>query len=209
MTMAETTTTNGKPGRKQLSQQLDRLDSIIDALAEGLPGAVTDACREGAKQAVMEALVQVLTSPDLRVLIARMNPEPVPLPAAASQAPPAPQPEPEHVKEPEKLSLWAALKSKFASARDAVAGTFGKARKRCEEAHDTVSTVAKATGEAFPVRRVLLIGLGVGLVVGIVCLVMPQTMAAAVSAVTTTATAVAVQTGSWLKRVGRRVGLLA
>ena len=48
--MSAPTVTNGKP-RKQLSDQLDRLDSIIDALAEGLPGAVTDACREGARAA--------------------------------------------------------------------------------------------------------------------------------------------------------------
>ncbi|MFO0825298.1 MAG: hypothetical protein U0792_19615 [Gemmataceae bacterium] len=33
--------------RKQLADQLDRLDEIIDGLAEGLPGAVTDAVREG------------------------------------------------------------------------------------------------------------------------------------------------------------------
>ncbi|MCE9562625.1 MAG: hypothetical protein K8U57_11300 [Planctomycetes bacterium] len=35
--MAATATMNGKPQRKQLADQLDRLDSIIDALAEGLP----------------------------------------------------------------------------------------------------------------------------------------------------------------------------
>ena len=37
------TTTNGKPKRKQLSEQLDRLDGIIDVLAEGLNKAVADA----------------------------------------------------------------------------------------------------------------------------------------------------------------------
>ena len=35
--MTATTTTNGKP-RKQLSQQLDRMDGIIDCLADALPG---------------------------------------------------------------------------------------------------------------------------------------------------------------------------
>lgn len=33
--MSAATATNGKP-RKQLADQLDRLDSIIDTLAEGL-----------------------------------------------------------------------------------------------------------------------------------------------------------------------------
>ena len=37
-----TTGPNGKPGRKQLSDQLDRLDGIIDCLAGGLSEAVAD-----------------------------------------------------------------------------------------------------------------------------------------------------------------------
>ena len=45
--MTATVTANGKP-RKQLSEQLDRMDTIIDALADALPEAVTDAVREGA-----------------------------------------------------------------------------------------------------------------------------------------------------------------
>jgi hypothetical protein len=40
-------TTNAKPPRKQLSDQLDRLDSILDGLGDGLNGAVADAAREG------------------------------------------------------------------------------------------------------------------------------------------------------------------
>ena len=50
--MTATATMNGKPRRKQLADQLDRLDGIIDALAEGLNGAVADAAREGTRQAV-------------------------------------------------------------------------------------------------------------------------------------------------------------
>ena len=39
-----TATKNGAP-RKQLSDQIDRLDGVIDALDEGLKGAVADAVR--------------------------------------------------------------------------------------------------------------------------------------------------------------------
>jgi hypothetical protein len=60
---ATATMTNGKP-RKQLSEQLDRLDSIIDVLAEGLPGAVTDACREGARAAVKDAIIEIVSTPN-------------------------------------------------------------------------------------------------------------------------------------------------
>jgi hypothetical protein len=54
--MTETTTDNDKPRRKQLSDQLDRLDGILDALGEGLNEAVTDAAREGTRLAVKDAI---------------------------------------------------------------------------------------------------------------------------------------------------------
>jgi hypothetical protein len=199
---ATTTVTNGKP-RKQLSDQLDRMDGILDALAEGLPGAVTDACREGARAAVKDAIIEVLTNPELRALIA-------PVPANPVAAPVAP-PQPEPVPEPKRPSLWSRLKAKFAAARDAITGAAAKAKEtvtsNCQTACDTVVAVGKATGEALNWKRVLWVGFGIGLVVGVACLVMPHAAAAAVSAVTATGTTVAVQTGNWLKRAARRFGL--
>ena len=62
--MSTATATNGKPQRKQLSDQLDRLDGIIDALAEGLNGAVADAAREGTRLAVKDAIVEIMTNPE-------------------------------------------------------------------------------------------------------------------------------------------------
>ena len=67
--MSTATLTNGTARRKQLSDQLDRLDTIIDALADGLPGAVADAAREGTRQAVKDAVVEILTNPELRHLL--------------------------------------------------------------------------------------------------------------------------------------------
>src|SRR4051812_40366795 len=52
-------TKNGVP-RKQLSEQLDRLDGVIDALDEGLKGAVADAVRDAVGAAVNEAVQAVL-----------------------------------------------------------------------------------------------------------------------------------------------------
>ena len=72
--MTATATMNGKPQRKQLADQLDRLDSIIDALAEGLPGAVADACREGARAAVKDAIIEILSNPELRAMLAPPRP---------------------------------------------------------------------------------------------------------------------------------------
>src|SRR5580692_6931637 len=87
--MSTTATLNGKPQRKQLSVQLDRMDSIIDALAEGLPEAVAAACKEGAREAVKDAIIEIFTNPDLRALIATVRAEPNPM--VTSPAPEVPR----------------------------------------------------------------------------------------------------------------------
>jgi hypothetical protein len=199
---ATTTVTNGKPQRKQLSDQLDRLDAILDAIAEGLPGAVTDACREGARAAVKDAIIEIVTNPELRALLGPAAPAP-------AVAAPAPEPEPQ----PKKPGLWGRLRAKLAAARDAVTGTVAKAKEavtsRCQMARDAVATLGQAAGEALPWKRMLWVSAGVGLAVGVACLVVPQTVAAVVGAVSASATAVAVQAGNWLKRAGQRFGLVS
>ena len=62
--MTATMFLNGKP-RKQLSDQLDRMDEILDVLGEGLTGAVVDAMKAGTALAVKQALVEILTNPEL------------------------------------------------------------------------------------------------------------------------------------------------
>lgn len=63
---------NGKP-RRQLSDQLDRLDEqllqidrVLDALSEGLNGAVVEATKEGTRIAVRDAVIALLTTRELR-----------------------------------------------------------------------------------------------------------------------------------------------
>jgi hypothetical protein len=204
---ATTTTMNGKP-RKQLADQLDRLDGIIDALADGLNQAVIDAAREGTRLAVKDAIVEIMTNPELRALLAPARPEPVPVPV------PVPTP-PEVGPEPKAPGLWTRIKAKVAAARDALTVAATKAKEavatRYQAASDTVAAVGTAAGEALPLRRVLWVGLGAGLLVGLVCLVVPHAAAAAaaaVSAVSVAATTVAVQTGTWLKKAARRFGLV-
>src|SRR5947199_10536779 len=63
------TATNGRPARKQLADEIDRLDGVVEALAEGLPEAVAEATREGARQAVRDVIVELLGNPELRALI--------------------------------------------------------------------------------------------------------------------------------------------
>ncbi len=201
-----TITLNGRPPRKQLADQLDRLDSIIDALAEGLPGAVADACREGARAAVKDAIIEVLTNPELRALIAPPPVPAAPMPAASPTAVPFAPPE-------RKPGLWSRLKAKLTAAKAAVLGGAVNAKQavagRYNAVRDTVAAVGNAAGERVPVRQISFIALGVGLVVGLSCLLAPHAVAAAVGAASAASTAVAVQTGSWLKRAARRLGMLA
>src|SRR4051812_42418685 len=86
--------------RKQLSEQLDRLDGVIDALDEGLKGAVADAVREAVAAAVNEAgqsvPVQMLTQPQLQKMIRPAAP-----PAQEQQAQ---QPPPREEEQPPRPS---------------------------------------------------------------------------------------------------------
>ena len=80
---ATATVISNRAPRKQQSDQLDRLDAIIDVLAEGLPEAVAQACREGARQAVKDAVVEILTNPELRALFQALNKGAAPAPPRA------------------------------------------------------------------------------------------------------------------------------
>jgi hypothetical protein len=57
-----TASTNGRVERKSLAAQIDRLDSVLDGLADALHQAVASATRE----AVQAALTEMLSNPELR-----------------------------------------------------------------------------------------------------------------------------------------------
>ena len=111
-----TATMNGKP-RKQLSDelsrleaQLDRHDTILDALSEGLTGAVKDAATDGTRLAVKDAVVEILTDPALRAAL------------HAASAPPA--------RAEGGRSAWDRLKAKVRAAADKAKETDGERRGR-------------------------------------------------------------------------------
>src|SRR5262249_776102 len=90
------TNVNGRPQRKTLANQLDRLDTILDGFADALNEAVADAVKQAVTVAVCEAL-QVAT----QQLLA--NPELLRAPAAQTAPTPQPEPQPETVKKPSML----------------------------------------------------------------------------------------------------------
>src|SRR3954452_16904952 len=81
-----TLTNNTSRPRKTLATQLDRLDSILDGLSEGLGGAVAAAVQQAVAAAVQQAVVVVLTHAELRRLLHPPAPQPA--------APPPPNPPP-------------------------------------------------------------------------------------------------------------------
>src|SRR4051794_29093174 len=101
------TVSNSRPPRKQLSDQLDRLDTILEALSDGLNGAVADAAREGTRLAVKDAVVEILTDPNLRAKLRQAAaPDPVEEPASAARS----------------SSFWSRLKAKASQSAEAVRG---------------------------------------------------------------------------------------
>jgi hypothetical protein len=84
--MTTTASTNGN-ARKSLAEQIDRLDSMLDGLAENLNEAVAAAVKEAVGLAVREAIegimTEVLSHPEL---VARLLGNVAPANAAVPQA---------------------------------------------------------------------------------------------------------------------------
>ena len=179
-----TATLNGRPPRKQLGDQLDRLDGILDVLADALPAAVADACKEGAKQAMKEVVLELLTNPDVRALLTTSVPAPPPSPAVPTVT---------------KPTWWQTLKAKVREWKDVVLD-------RATAAVQAVTLTARMLTAVLPLKRIALVTLGVGLAVGLTALLAyrfcPPAVAAAVSGVGAAVTAAAAQATATLRRAG-------
>jgi hypothetical protein len=174
-----TTTTNGRT-RKSLAEQIDRLDAILDGLADALNEAVADAVKDAVTAAVQEAVhaavVEVMTNAELRKRLG-VIPTPVSQPSA-----------------PVVVCLAGAARRCWNWLRDAwdtakaVARTAGgkalEAANRCliagraklQEVREQVSRKVRAgwmlaialAALAKRFRKQLLVALGVGVLVGVV-----------------------------------------
>jgi hypothetical protein len=186
--MTTTTTDNDKPRRKQLSDQLDRLDGIIDALGEGLNGAVADAAREGTRLALKDAIVEIMTDSTLRATLHQATaPEPSNEPAPKTQP-----------------GLWARLKSGAGRVVQSVRQMAAKAVTRVQR--EVKAVVNGVVAAARPLGRLggwKTLALGVGIVVAAVGSVAPGAVVAGLRAIGGAAATAAVQVGSWARRIAR------
>ena len=190
--MTTATVTSDRPQRKQLSDQLDRLDGILDALSEGLNGAVADAAREGTRLAIRDAIVEILTDPSLRTRLHE---------ASAPELPVVP------VLPPQRPGWWARLKAKACQAVAAVGQT---ASALVNDAANGVQTVTKGARNSLRgvqalgnLKSLILVGVGVGIAVGAASFLAPHAVSAAVSGSIGAVAATAVQVGVWTRRAFR------
>lgn len=197
--MSTANTTNHQPKRKQLSDQLDRLDNILDALSEGLNDAVADAAREGTRQALKDALVEIMTDPALR---ARLHEASAPVP------PPAP---PEPTNPPTKPGFWERLKVKAGQAAAALGRAASQvadgAERTVQVATDTAANGVRGLQRLGSLNKLVLVGLGVGVAVGVASFLAPHALAVAVSGISGAVAAGAVQVGVWTRRAMRKLSL--
>src|SRR5262245_3137174 len=132
------TTNNTTRPRKNLADQIDRLDSILDGLSEGLNEAVATAVKEAVTTGVQQAVFEVLTNADLQQLLR---------PPAPPTSPAAPAP-PESTGEGGFLAgLWRGLKGTAArvgeAAGRAASAVGGWLAARARQARDLVVGAAR------------------------------------------------------------------
>ena len=208
-----TTTANGKPQRKQLSHQLDRLDRIIDALVEGLPDAVADATRDGTRQAIRDVLTEVLTDPDVvaRLRVTLLSASPPPVRTTAPGETPVP---PSSPKSDRFARLKAALRGgwqavtaevKAITAPAQAFATRVKQRFIAGSIHASTTATQVVTTVRFlratlPLGRFIVVALAVCLVVAMISYALPHPVAAILSGVGGATTTLTLQLGAWLRR---------
>ncbi len=199
---------NGRPQRKQLSDQLNRLDTIIDTLADGLPEAVGDAVRTGVQTALQQLLVETLTNPEtLGLLRAALGPR--------VTAPPHP-PEVEYAPAPApRESFWARCRRKLAirskSLQDGATRGVEKTKAAVRETRGFVGRTVqrirafrRGLNIAWQLKKAALVGLGIGVAVVAVSLV-SHPLAAVLSGVGAATSAFALQVGLWFRKTARQM----
>ena len=190
-----TATLNGRPPRKQLSDQLDRLDTIIDCLADALPDAVRDAVRDGTQAALKQVLLDLLTDP---TVLARIRQAPLP------------SPEPVPTRDSFGTRFRARLSAMAARLRVAATTLASEVRARATATGTTITqrlrswsnqtrSVMRAFDLAWQVKRGVLVALGVGASIALLAS-LSHTAAIVLAATGATSTSVAVQIGIWARR---------
>jgi hypothetical protein len=194
-----TATMNGNPSRpqrKQLSEQLDRLDTILDGLGEGLNEAIADAARTATRMAVKDAVVELLINPDLRAKLHHASASHDP---SVQAAPPTPT-------RPSMLSrLLSGAKATIAAIRQTAVRAAQGVANRIRTAGASIQAGFRLVSELTDLRLLVGLGLAVGVAAGVGTFFAPHEVAAAASGISSGIVAGAVQIGIAARRALRAV----
>jgi hypothetical protein len=179
---------NNRP-RKTLASQLDRLDSVLDGLAENLNQAVADAVQG----AVHKALVELMTNPELIALVG----------GAAGRAAPTPALTP-----PEALPVQPddrpTLGQRLGQARDwagaQVRGAGAACGRGVRAGLENLSGLKPRLLALWRLRKPLLVALAVGTAAGVAAFAAGPWVAGLLTGLAGSAAALAVQTRLWLQK---------
>lgn len=192
--MSVGTLSNNRPQRKQLGEQIDRLDTLLDGFAEALNGSVVEAVRDGTRLALKDAVIEILTDPNLRAkLYQAASPE------AANDKP----------SRPSLLARWTA---KVRGVLKGIQQSFARGRMiLADQANGVVR--ASSAGVQFVrtfgnLSLLIQVTLIVGVAMGAGSFFAPHTVAAALSGVSSGLAAVSVQLGLMVRRAYRMMTAL-
>jgi hypothetical protein len=190
--MTATIIPNARP-RKQLADQLDRMDGILDGLSDALNSAVSDAARQGMRLALKDAIIEMLTDATLRAKLHQ-----------------ATAPERTEEEKSQASGFWPRLKAGADSAMQAVAEATSKATAAvvasAKAASQTVVDGARALRKMGSMKRLILLGVGVGATLGLGSLLAPHAVAAGLTGVSSALAAAALQVSLWTRRTIRALG---
>jgi len=180
-------TLNGKPQRKQLSDQLDRFDTVLNGLAEGLNETIADAVRDGTRLALKDAVIEILTDPELRKKLQQA--------AAGEQSESPSQTGP---------GFWGWLKAKVAGAFSVTKTILAPAVSKVAQSAKDTATVARSLGRYARVLRnfkgLLYVGVAAGIATAAFSLFAPHTISAVVSGLSGAIAAMALRATIWTRR---------
>jgi hypothetical protein len=189
-----TTNTNGRD-RKSLAEQIDRLDRILDGLAEALNEAVASAVKEAVGAAVKEVvqaiLEEVLTNP---AVVDRLRGAATPGDQAQTEAP--------NTRLLGRLrQVWSWCKMGMQSLCETAGRLVAHGCRACSAlVHQGCASFRTKVRAVRQFKVQLLTAVAIGASAGTAAYFAGPWLAAGVSAVGGFATTLAVQTGLWLRR---------
>jgi hypothetical protein len=180
-----------------LSDQLDRLDGIIDTLADGLSEAVCDAVKKGTATALQQILLEAVSNPATRELLRQtFAPEAKPASVESASANDSPV--------TRKANFLARCKGIVANTARKVAAWPSKLVAGVKKLGRKAKLMTRRLNVAWQLKKAAVVGLGIGAVVTAVSL-WSHPLASMLSGIGAAATAFAVQVGLWCRNTARQL----